>query len=101
MAGKPAFAHELAITDVLRPGDTPQHHALMDSLRAALRERRYDLVILDHTGWLKDETEPWYDHVAQMFGGNEQDLFWPATGYRTRPDFVWAPKRDSSAAAPR
>jgi 4-amino-4-deoxy-L-arabinose transferase-like glycosyltransferase len=99
MAGKRAYAHELAITDVLRPGDTPQHQKLMDALRAALRDHRYDLVILDHTGWLKDEAEPYYDHVAQMFGKNEGELFWPLTGYYTRPDFVWTPKRDTTGVA--
>ncbi len=93
MAGKTSYAHELSLTDVLRPGDTPQHRKLMDALRAALREHRYDLVILDDTGWLKDETEPYYDHAAQMFGNTEGELFWPITGYRTRPNFVWAPKQ--------
>ncbi len=97
MAGKPSYAHELALTDVLRPRDTPQRDALMDSLRTALRGHAFGLVVLDHTGWLKEEAQPYYDHVAQMFGENEKDLFWPLTGFHTRPDFVWTPKGDSTA----
>ncbi len=97
MAGKPSWAHELALTDVLRQGDTPQHRELMDSLRTALREHRFGLVVLDHTGWLKEEAQPYYDHVAQMFGDDEKELFWPLTGFHTRPDFVWTPKGDSTA----
>ncbi len=95
-AGKPGHAHELAITDVLRPVDSPQHAKLMASLREALRERRWQVVVLDHVGWLKDEVQPYYEHKAQMFGDDESDRFWPATGYHTRPDFVWAAKADSS-----
>ena len=101
MAGKPSWAHELALTDVLRRVDSHEHRALMDSLRVALREHRFGLVILDHTGWLKEEAQPYYDHVAQMFGENEKELFWPLTGFYTRPDFVWTPTGDSSAVARR
>ena len=97
MAGKPTWAHELALTDVLRQGDTPQQRALMDSLRTALRTHAFGLVVLDHTGWLKEEAQPYYDHVAQMFGDHEKELFWPLTGFHTRPDFVWTPKGDSTA----
>jgi hypothetical protein len=92
MAGKPSFAHELALVDVLRPQGTPQRALLLEKIRAALREKRFALVVLDHTGWLKDEVEPYYDHSAQMFGKDEPELFWSWTGFRTRPDFVWTPK---------
>jgi hypothetical protein len=92
LAGKPAYAHELAITDVLRAGESPAQKKLQEEMRAALRTHRFGLVVLDHTGWLRDEVLPYYDHTAQMFGTNEPDLFWSITGYRTRPDFVWTPK---------
>jgi len=98
LGGKPAWAHQLALTDVLRPGDTPEHRKLMAELRAAVRARRFGLILLDETGWLSDEVRPYYDHVAQMFGKDEKDRFWPMTGYRTRPDFVWVPKRDTTGA---
>ncbi len=96
MAGKRSFSHELALVDVLRPAGTPQREALLVKIRAALRERRFALVVLDHTGWLKDEVEPYYDHTAQMFAKEEPDLFWSWTGFRTRPDFVWTPKPDGA-----
>ena len=70
----------------------------MAELRAAVRARRFGLILLDETGWLSDEVRPYYDHVAQMFGKDEKDRFWPMTGYRTRPDFVWVPKRDTTGA---
>ena len=97
-AGKPNHAHELALTDVLRPVDSPQHAKLIASLREAVRAQRWQVVVLDHTGWLKDEIQPYYDHRAQMFGADEPDRFWPMTGYRTRPDFVWTAKADSATA---
>jgi hypothetical protein len=97
-AGKPWHAHELALTDVLRPREGPVYEKLHVEIREALRTNRWRLLVFDHVGWLKTEAEPYYDHVAQMFGEHENDLFWPRTGFHTRPDFVWVPKGDSARA---
>jgi hypothetical protein len=92
MAGKHGHTHQLAMVDVMRPGQTPEYHLLADSLRTALREHRYAAVVLDGEGWYKDETEPYYELKARMYSEKEPDLFWPVTGFHTRPDFVWMPK---------
>jgi len=100
MAGKPWVAHELALQDVLRPVDTPAARELREEIVAAARARRFALVVLDDETWVHDIIRPTYRHAAEMFAANETQLFWPKTGFVTRPDFVWAPGADS-AATPR
>jgi len=98
MAGKPWLAHELALQDVLRPVTTPTAEALRAEIVDAARRHRFALVVIDDETWVHDTIAPTYQHVAEMFGANEPDLFWPKTGFVTRPDFVWAPKADSATA---
>jgi hypothetical protein len=101
MAGKPWLAQELALQDVLRRPETPQARQLLAEIRAAARARRFSLVVLDDETWVHHEFQRYYRLGAQMFGAGETDLFWPKTGYVTRPDFVWMPKADSAAPARR
>ncbi len=96
MAGKPWLAHELALQDVLRPTHTSRARELLAEIQAAARARRFALLVLDDQSWVHHEFSPYYRLGAQMFGTDETDLFWPKTGYVTRPDFVWMPKPDST-----
>jgi hypothetical protein len=98
MAGKPWRAHELALQDVLRPTETAQARELLAEIRAAARSRRFALLVLDDETWIHHEFQPYYRLEAHMFGTGETNLFWPKTGYVTRPDFVWVPKPDSVGA---
>jgi hypothetical protein len=100
LAGKRGHAHELAMVDVMRQGETPLHRTLIDSLRTALREHQYALVVLDGDGWTKDETQQAYELKARMFGDNEPHLFWPETGFHTRPDLVWTPSVKATESPP-
>jgi hypothetical protein len=95
-AGKKHYAHELALLDVLKTRDTPQLRRLLEKIRAAVRERKFAVIVLDHQLWLRDIVEPHYTLVAQMFAADETHLFRPVTGYWTRPDFVWMPKKQTT-----
>ncbi len=92
-AGKPGFAHELAMVDVMRDTASTVTRKLRDEMRAALTAKRFGAVVLDHEGWLRTEVEPHYQLYARMFAADEAQLFWPVTGYYTRPDFVWMPRQ--------
>lgn len=98
LAGKPTFAHELALQDVLRSGLSQQSDLLRAEIQAAARARRFDLLVLDDETWVHHEFAPYYRHAAEMFAANESGLFWPKSGFVTRPDFVWVPRSDSAAA---
>jgi hypothetical protein len=43
-----------------------------------------------------DEFAPFYTLRAKMFRDDETDLFWPRTGYVTRPGLVWVPSDSAS-----
>ncbi len=92
LAGKPGYAHQLALVDVLRPAQSPERRHLLEELRTAFREHQFSIVVLDENGWVQGELEPYYRLYARMFAPNEPGLFWPVTGYVTRPDFVWIPR---------
>lgn len=96
MAGKPAHAHDLAVRDVLRPGTGAVHDSLRAELARAIHGRRFAAIVLDGEVWMRDEVATEYDLRARMFGEQETDLFWPVTGFYTRPDFVWLPKEDDA-----
>ena len=98
LAGKPPFAHELALQDVLRQTEAAHSRALLGEIRTAARSRRFGLLVLDDETWVHHEFSPYYHHAAEMFGATETALFWPRTGFVTRPDFVWVPEADSTAA---
>ena len=98
LAGKPSLAHELALQDVLRSGSSEQSAPLRAEIQAAARTRRFDLLVLDDETWVHHEFAPYYRHAAEMFAANESGLFWPRSGFVTRPDFVWVPRSDSAAA---
>ncbi len=97
MAGKPWHAHELALQDVLRPAASAQHAELLAAIQRAASERRFAVLVLDDATWVQGQFAPYDTLVARMFQPSETDLFWPSTGFVTRPDFVWMPK---GAAAP-
>lgn len=98
MAGKPWHAHELALQDVLRPANSPQHRALLADLQRAARERRFAVLVLDDATWIQGQFAPYDTLMASMFRDTETDLFWPSTGFVTRPNFVWVPRRSMAAA---
>lgn len=99
MAGKPWHAHELALQDVLRQGDSPRQRELLGELQRAAAERRFAVIVLDDETWIHDMIQPTYALLARMFRDDEKKLFWPKTGFVTRPDFVWTPRPDSSSVA--
>jgi hypothetical protein len=95
MAGKPWHAHELALQDVLRREELPQQHAFAEELHQARASRRFAVLVLDDETWVHDEFAPYYKLMAKMFKDDEKDLFFPITGYYTRPGLVYVPAADS------
>ena len=53
------------------------------------------MVVLSTRGWLGSTIRLGYDEKLTAFP--EDDMFWPVTGMRTRPEYVFLPRRNSSA----
>ncbi len=90
-AGGPPMAHKMALLDVLRSGDTEQKRRLENEIRESLTNRRWELVITDRR-WYPSELERHYSYDGPAFPDSSH--FWPVTGMRTRPEFVYSRKPD-------
>ena len=90
-AGKRSFAHSQAVADVFRAGDPETSRRLLDDISRAVRERRFQLIIVDRVMdlWLRPELEAHYVRVRPVF---EVDGFYPLTGAPTRPEWIYMPR---------
>jgi len=102
LAGKRAYAHSMAVYDVIRAGDTADRDRLLTEIREALTERRFDLVVADRVdSWFRDDLERNYQRTGPAFPSAAG--FWPVTGLRLRPDAIYErrPSPDLAAGAGR
>jgi hypothetical protein len=89
LAGKRSYGSGMAIFDMQR--DSPIRAGLVEEVRAAIREQKFDSMVLDApSSWFADA---WFPEVYQYY--EKQDtlfadpgVFWPVTGMRTRPEFI-------------
>ena len=88
MAGKRSFAHEMAVSDVLR-GDPEGWGGVLDrAYRDAIRSGRFDAIVLDWEHWRYErDVQAAYQGPISLF--REERVFWPVTGFRTRPQYLY------------
>jgi 4-amino-4-deoxy-L-arabinose transferase-like glycosyltransferase len=94
LAGKTTHAHWMALGDVVRFDAAGQGGRLAAELEAALARRRFAVVVLDNSKWWADLVEKHYVERGRVFEPGEE--FWPVTGMRTRPEYVYTARRDST-----
>jgi len=100
-AGKPTNVHIVPLMDMVRmPRDSIQD-GLWQAMKDSLRTRAWDVLVLDQRDWLLEEAQAaGYREIAGVFA--DPDVFWPVTGYQTRPEWVFAPEErleaDTTAA---
>jgi hypothetical protein len=91
LAGKRAFAHSMAVHDVMLAGQAADAARLSEQFHQALAARQFGAVILD-------KLEPWFgDDLEQAYRRREAAVkapasFWTVTGRRTRPEWVYVPR---------
>ncbi|RJO60636.1 hypothetical protein C4544_04820 [candidate division WS5 bacterium] len=96
LAGKKSYANMMGMRDVLTTSDEKHvqiKKRLVDDIKQAMREKKFGAVIID-------SFEPWYpfdmrDHYVEkekIF--DDENVFYPVTGMRTRPEFIYAPKEN-------
>ncbi len=95
LAGKRSFAQRMAVKDVMKnpelefKGIKPAK-ILEEDIVKAISERKFSAVIMDsHNGVPYDEdlVEAYYKFSGKVFHSPES--FYPITGYRTRPNFLY------------
>jgi 4-amino-4-deoxy-L-arabinose transferase-like glycosyltransferase len=91
MAGKRSFAHEAAVSDVIRDRDNPTKTKLIEEISRSIKEKRFSAIIVDSRWSL---AESCYVRHGVIF--DNPDVFWPVTGRRTRPEVIYVPKSNDT-----
>lgn len=88
LAGKRTYAQGMAIKDIWRGKDSEIKGKLRRQIVAAIRSEEFDAIILDMDFWnLQQEIEKEYVLKGRVF--DRGDVFWPVTGWRTRPEMLF------------
>ncbi|MFH1038219.1 MAG: glycosyltransferase family 39 protein [PVC group bacterium] len=90
LAGKESSAHWTAVLDLLlamkdREGDPAR--LWLKEFERAIREGRYDYIILDREDWFPGLLKSRYARTGTIFG--DAPVFYPVTGYPWRPQFIY------------
>jgi hypothetical protein len=109
LAGKRSYAHAAMVTDVIRAGDSRAKELMVDDLSRAIREHRFDALIMDSEfpprcgprgeyvtdiNWFCQDLHDHYVKVRDLVPAGH---FWPRTGVRRKPQALFVP---SSAVTP-
>ena len=92
LVGKSSFAHGMAVGDIFRSDEGAVRTALLDEIKQTLREKRFSAIILDgsYSTWLLEDLDKNYVMQKPVF--DSQAVFWPLTGLKTRPEFIYVPQ---------
>jgi dolichyl-phosphate-mannose-protein mannosyltransferase len=91
LAGKRSFAHSMAVYDVLRAGSPNDASRLVAQYQQAFAARRFGAVIVDRLDpWVTEPLERSYRRGGAAIA--DADAFWPVTGLRIRPEWIYLPR---------
>lgn len=90
LAGKRTHAHEMAVRDVLL-NDDDWAHGLSREIRQSLEEHRFDVVVQDTPDYFPVPLGRYYRKVDSVH--ESPDVLWPPTGHRSRPEYIYVPRR--------
>jgi hypothetical protein len=93
LIGKRSFAQEMAIHDILSGDQGNTKFRLAREIRQAIAEKRFGAIIIDSEWWFSDAIDKYYEKQRRVF--DNERIFWPVTGYKTRPEFIYVPKHES------
>jgi hypothetical protein len=88
LAGKATSAQQMALADVMRGRDRRAADALDADIRRRLRAREFAAVVVDQDDWWPADLAAAYG-PAHAFFSAEPAVFWPRTGWPTRPRAVY------------
>lgn len=90
LAGKATHAQQMALSDVMRGGDRKVADALDADVRRRLGAREFAAVVVDEDWWRAD-LDASYVQARTLFV-DEPAVFWPRTGWPTRPRAIYEPR---------
>ena len=92
LAGTRSFAHEMAIHDNLTGGRKEVSTKLRHEIQQAIAQKKFRAIILDDDWYFLDDVKTYYTQQENVF--EDGTVFWPVTGYKTRPEYIYIPKED-------
>ena len=90
LAGKKPHAHIMTMIEVVISGDAALSHKLVDEIRGEIHAQRYGAIVLDRE-WFREDVEKYYVKAGRVF--ENDSVFWPVTGVRTRPEWIYVPRK--------
>jgi 4-amino-4-deoxy-L-arabinose transferase-like glycosyltransferase len=91
LAGKPRTAQEVALKNLIKIDQGPVKVKLEKEIAAALESKRFAALILDTHNWFRPILIRNYEFSRIIFP--DQKLFWPVTGKKLRPNFIYIAKK--------
>lgn len=91
LAGKPPHAHWMSVSDVVRFDAKGEGAHLEAEIRQAARAHKFAAVLLDQSKWMAYMFEADYTEAGTVFDPTMDNDFWPVTGLRTRPQYLFVP----------
>jgi hypothetical protein len=95
MAGKPQYAHARAILDVLGKDNDLASTKLKEDIESAFEEEEFSAVIYDRVNSPFREFDTNDDYLFEKHMFPDNDNFYPVSGIRTRPQYIFVPKSPS------
>ncbi len=91
MAGKRTHGHFMTVWDVFRGNDLARKKRMYAEMEQTLAKHRFSAVILPETSPIADMVERhYYRSSGHIFAS--RTAFFPVTGFRTRPEYVYLPR---------
>lgn len=90
LAGKRAYAHQMAIIDIIGIGGGQAGVDLRAEIEQAISQKRFNAIITD-IGFFMPEIQRSYRRDGNIF--EDEKVFWPVTGLHIRPDSLYVPKK--------
>ena len=92
LAGKRSYAHDYLMYETLCGNLSLIKSKLNSEIVQAIREKRFSAIILDPPfSWFREEVSKYYKKQGLIF--TNPRVFWPVTGRRTRPEYIYVPKK--------
>ena len=94
-AGKKGHAQAIALSNAIKFCDTKTRENLINSLKQVIRKKHYSALFLDEMNYPFTELNIDSFYVPQGRVFNKGDVFFPVTGRKTRPEWIYVPRPDT------
>ncbi|MBN1405563.1 MAG: glycosyltransferase family 39 protein [Candidatus Omnitrophica bacterium] len=91
LAGKKSYAHDMSLYDILCDTKNERFRKILsDDIMETLKKRKFDVIIIDNHSVLENVIREYYKLERKVFEDN--GVFFPVTGWRVRPEYIYVPK---------